>query len=439
MIKKYSLIDIETTGGHRRGNKIIEVAILNFSIDSEDEFRIQIDGEYSSLIDPEIVIPSTITYLTGIDQSMVQHAPKFYQIAKDIVEMTEDRIFVAHNVFFDYNFIKHEFSELGYSYSREKACTVRLARQKLPGHKSYSLGKICEDLGIEVKSRHRAMGDVKATFELIKKIEASSQGSLFHFKGVSSKKLVLPPHLVASEIEKLPHRPGVYYFYDQEGKLLYIGKSKDIKTRVQSHFRVDMKRKKDIQLKNLVAQIDYQLAGHEILAMLIECQEIKTHRPPFNHQYNRVRFPYGLKLKYDENGVLDLQVEGRKADSEYLYHFASKSVAKKRLSKIYRTVFGVERDSIHFREKYSLLLSTLGASQINSMLEKIYRYSSLKNDEGRIPLPGRSRQEKAILSFKDHSPTQIEYIKSGETVDVFSLNSDQDLKDIFTKWAIESL
>ena len=152
----YSIIDIETTGGSRQGNKITEIAIINF--DGE-----KVIDEFSTLINPEISIPYSITRLTGITNEMVANSPKFYEVAKKIVEMTKGNVFVAHNVFFDYNFIKHEFSELGFQYSAERLCTVRLSRKLLPGHASYSLGKLCKDLGIEITARHRALGDAKAT------------------------------------------------------------------------------------------------------------------------------------------------------------------------------------------------------------------------------------------------------------------------------------
>ena len=119
--QKFSLIDIETTGSFKKGQKIIEIAIINIDGD-------EITDEYTTLINPEIRIPYFITTLTGITNEDVENAPKFYEIAKKIVEMTKDRIFVAHNVFFDFNFIKHEFSELGFSFSRDKLCTVQLAR-----------------------------------------------------------------------------------------------------------------------------------------------------------------------------------------------------------------------------------------------------------------------------------------------------------------------
>ena len=148
----YCIVDIETTGGNRSGNKITEIAII------KTDGNVVLE-KFESLLNPERRIPSNITYLTGISNEMVKDAPKFFEVAKRIVEITKDCVFVAHNVFFDYQFIKREFSDLGYSFNRKTFCTVKASRIIFPGHKSYSLGRLAPELGIENKARHRAMGD----------------------------------------------------------------------------------------------------------------------------------------------------------------------------------------------------------------------------------------------------------------------------------------
>jgi DNA polymerase-3 subunit epsilon len=166
-IKKYlyAIIDIETTGQSPGKGKITEIAIF-----VHDGFRV-VDS-FTSLINPECYIPGFITELTGIDNDMVRNAPKFYEVARKVVELTHDKIFVAHNVMFDYRFIQEEFKRLGYDYQRKTMCTVRLGRKFLPGHRSYSLGKICDDLGIRIEGRHRAAGDAYATVKLFELILA---------------------------------------------------------------------------------------------------------------------------------------------------------------------------------------------------------------------------------------------------------------------------
>ena len=167
----YAIIDIETTGQSATNGKITEIAIYIHN-------GFEITDSFSSLINPECYIPGFITSLTGIDNEMVRNAPKFYEIARRIVEMTDDKVFVAHNVSFDYRFIQEEFKRLGYDYQRKTMCTVRMGRKFIPGHKSYSLGKICDELGISINGRHRAAGDALATtklFEIILERKAQKE------------------------------------------------------------------------------------------------------------------------------------------------------------------------------------------------------------------------------------------------------------------------
>ena len=155
----FAIIDIETTGNKYNFGKITEIAIYQHNGQ-------EVTGSYSTLINPEMDIPFFITRLTGINNGMVKDAPKFYEVAKKIIEMTKGRTFIAHNVNFDYKFIKEEYKRLGYGYNQKTLCTVRMARKLLPGHCSYSLGKLCSDLDIEINGRHRATGDALATVKL---------------------------------------------------------------------------------------------------------------------------------------------------------------------------------------------------------------------------------------------------------------------------------
>ncbi len=159
----YAIIDIETTWQASATGKITEIAIYIHN-------GFEITESFASLINPECYIPGFITNLTGIDNEMVKTAPRFYEIARKIVEITQDKVFVAHNVSFDYRFIQEEFKRLGYDYQRKTMCTVRLGRKFLPGYKSYSLGKLCDELGISIKGRHRAAGDALATVKLFELI-----------------------------------------------------------------------------------------------------------------------------------------------------------------------------------------------------------------------------------------------------------------------------
>lgn len=155
----FTIIDIETTGNHYKYGHITEIALYRHNGQ-------QVTDSYSTLINPEMDIPYYITKLTGIDNEMVKNAPKFFEVAKKIVEITSNSIFVAHNVSFDYRFVKEEFNRLGFDYNRKTLCTVQLSRKFLPGHRSYSLGKLCSDLNININGRHRATGDALATVKL---------------------------------------------------------------------------------------------------------------------------------------------------------------------------------------------------------------------------------------------------------------------------------
>lgn len=155
----FAIIDIETTGNSYKFGQVTEIAIFQHN-------GSEITGSFSSLVRPQMDIPLFITRLTGISNHMVNDAPMFHEIAKKIVEFTAGRIFVAHNVQFDYKFIQEEYRRLGYDYNRKTLCTVKLSRKLFPGHKSYSLGCLCAEMGIEINGRHRAVGDAYATTKL---------------------------------------------------------------------------------------------------------------------------------------------------------------------------------------------------------------------------------------------------------------------------------
>lgn len=167
----YAVVDIETSGGRAQVDKITEIAIY-----IHDGRRVV--DEFTTLINPEVSIPPFITNLTGINNQMVANAPKFYEVAKKIVLLTEGKLFVAHNAQFDYGFIQAEFKRLGYDYQRNTLCTVKMSRKIIPGLKSYSLGNLCQSVGIPINNRHRAAGDALATIKLLDLLLEKTQGQL---------------------------------------------------------------------------------------------------------------------------------------------------------------------------------------------------------------------------------------------------------------------
>ncbi len=321
----YAIIDIETTGGSPVTEKITEIAI--FLHDGQ-----RVVDEFSTLINPEKKIPYFITTLTGITNAMVAESPKFYEVARKIVEMTDGCIFVAHNVSFDYQFIRNEFKRLGYDYSREKLCTVQLSRKIIPGLPSYSLGRLCDHLSIKIHDRHRASGDALATsilFEHLLQISNNGQQSISSLTGLNKKDL--HPNLDPEFIDRLPENTGTYYFYNDKNELIYIGKSKNIRDRVLSHFR-NFSSKKSIEMRNAIASVYHELTGSELIALLKESHEIKQQRPLYNRAQRRAFSHHGLYHFVDEKGYIRFLIEKNSSMNEIpLCSFSTLKSAKMHL------------------------------------------------------------------------------------------------------------
>jgi DNA polymerase III subunit epsilon len=300
----YAVVDIETTGGSPKSEKITEIAI--YISDGKE-----IVDEFISLVNPEKPIPYFITSLTGITNEMVADAPKFYEIAKQLVELTEDKIIVAHNVSFDYRFIRSEFKSLGYDFNRNNLCTLQLSRRLFPGHHSYSLGNICKDLGISIENRHRAAGDALATVKLLEMLlnKCNENGGDNILAAAARPNLKnLHPLLDNKIIDNLPEETGVYYFLNDQNQVIYIGKSRNIKQRIYSHLSNNSTRR-TIELKENIASIECEVTGSELIALLIESSEIKKHSPYYNRAQKRKVMQYGLFSFKDDKGYLNLKID----------------------------------------------------------------------------------------------------------------------------------
>ncbi len=294
----YAIVDIETTGLGARGNKITEISI--FVYDGKKVIR-----EFTSLVNPESPINYRISRLTGITNDMVRNAPKFFEIAKEVVQYTQDCIFVAHNVSFDYNVIKYELEELGAEFIRKKLCTVRLSRKLIPGQNSYSLGNLCTALGISVNGRHRARGDCEATMILFEKLMAlDTYGVIDSFLAKKRKPATLPPLLSKETLDLLTNQTGVYYFKDKVGKVIYVGKANDIKQRVLSH--IYDKSNKEQRLCRETADIGFTVTGNELTALLLESDEIKKLYPKYNRSQKRNTYGYGIATYKDRKGIRNI-------------------------------------------------------------------------------------------------------------------------------------
>lgn len=424
---KYSIIDIETTGASSRGNKITEIAIINMDGD-------KIVESFSSLIFPERSIPAQIQRLTGISNEMVADAPRFYELAKKIVQMTEGRVFVAHNVHFDYNFIQNEFRDLGYTFKRERLCTVRLARKILPGFASYSLGKLCDDMGIEINGRHRAMGDASATARLFQIIQEKKSEQFQEIYNSLNDKINFPPYFNKSDYEALPKSPGVYYLWDKEGQLLYIGKAKEIKKRVRQHFDVKSSRAKEYAFKNNIAGVSFEELGNELAALLFEANEIKTRSPLFNRALRRKYFPWSVSPFKDQDGVLNFRASKVK-DDEAPLRCGSKRLAQASIRRIYHKAFGIE-PSIELMRSHELetMLKALGLEEYNRRLETKYQELTFPQNSFQIKQPGRVKEELCLIKRYAENGLHIIFEKEGIEVDRFDLNETPDMVQIILQY-----
>lgn len=329
MLFLYSIVDIETTGNGYKGQRITEISIFVF--DGK-----KIVNEFTSLVNPEQNIPAFITNLTGITDAMVRTAPKFYEIAKTIEEITHDTVFVAHNVNFDYNIIKQEFKDLGFDFKRQKLCTVRLSRKIIPGLKSYSLGNICNVEGIHISERHRARGDAEATVVLFQRlINKDHQFTINAFLNKRSRQATLPPLIEKKVVDDLPEIPGVYYFKNLQKEIIYVGKANNIKQRVISHFYD--KKKKEISMCLETANITYEVMGSELLALLKESADIKGLYPKFNRAQRRASEAVGLFSYEDQKGIMHLAYNRLKLVPNAIMKFYNISECRNLLEKICET------------------------------------------------------------------------------------------------------
>jgi DNA polymerase III subunit epsilon len=310
----YAVVDIETTGGYASANGITEICIHLF--DGE-----KVVDTFQSLINPGQPIPRYIQAMTGITDEMVEDAPRFGDIAAEVYSFLKDSVFVAHNVNFDHSFIKAHLNAAGYDLQVKKLCTVRLSRKIIPGHASYSLGKLCDSLDIRITDRHRAGGDATATAILFGMLMQKDKDFIVKSLGRNSKENVLPPNVPKEHFDLLPYTPGVYYFHNEKGKIIYVGKAKNIRYRVNSHFSNNSaSRQRQNFLKHTYA-ISFKSCGTELMAQILESTEIKKLWPVFNYSQKSAENMYGIFMYEDQNGYQRLAIERNKKQLRPVYTF----------------------------------------------------------------------------------------------------------------------
>lgn len=279
----------------------------------------EIVDQFISLVNPEREIQPFVVNLTGINSKMLRNAPKFYEVAKRIIEITEDCVLVAHNSDFDYRILKTEFNRLGFKYKRKSLCTVELSKQLIPDMESYSLGKLARALGIPMSDRHRASGDAKATLKLFKMLLNKDSSKKIIKDNIKVEKRSKLASNLREIIEELPTETGVYYIHNSEGNIIYIGKSNNIKKRITQHFTNKNTKSKKIQLQ--VSSVSYERTGSELVALLKESEEIKTNKPILNRVLKRNKFSQGLYSFIDDKGYVNLRLSQIKQDEKPITTF----------------------------------------------------------------------------------------------------------------------
>lgn len=405
MIQAYCIVDIETTGNGIKGNKITEIAIFRFE-------NGRISREFHSLVNPGCEIPRFITALTGIDANMVRNAPGLGDLAGQILEITKDSIFVAHSVNFDYHVIKNEFRELGIDFCMKRLCTVRLSRSIFPGLHSYSLGKLCASLDIPLTDRHRARGDAMATVSLFRKILDSEQAEnlIKGFLNARSQEATLPPELPGAVYRNLPEKTGVYYFRNTSGQVIYVGKAKNIKKRVLSHFYD--KSDKEARMCRETADIDFELSGSELVALLMESAAIKQLYPLYNRSQKRQIPQYAIFCYTDRRGIRHLAYNRIKGIPNPLASFYSITDCRLYLEKLC-SQFGLCPKYCHLQEQtegcnhfrisscQGICRGTEAVQDYNAKVEAAITDAAASNCHLIIKEKGRTVNETAIILVKD--------------------------------------
>lgn len=299
----YAILDIETTGGQFNEEGITEIAIYKYN-------GHEIVDQFISLVNPEIPIQPFVVKLTGINNAMLRSAPKFFEIAKRIIEMTNGCVLVAHNASFDYRILRTEFRRLGYDFNQQTLCTVELSKKLLPEQPSHSLGKLVRALGIPMADRHRASGDAMATVKLFKMLLDKDLKKNIVKELIKTEMIKWIAPKLLDIVEHLPSKTGIYYIHREDGGIIFIGKSKNIKKRVNQHFTGITKSAKKIQHE--VFTVTYEETGSELIAVLKESEEIKINRPIYNRMSPKNNFAWAIYTEKDQNDYLNLNL--RKAD-----------------------------------------------------------------------------------------------------------------------------
>lgn len=334
---RYAFVDVETTGGNPNRHRVIEVAVV--TIDDGT-----VVDEWSSLVRPGCSIPRTITGLTGIDDAMVAGAPRFEQLHEELLGHLDSRVFTAHNVRFDYGFLRNELARAGIDWRARQLCTVRLSRKLYPRHRGHGLDALIRRFGLNCDGRHRALGDVLATIDFVRTaIGQHGPEAVAAAIDDQVRAPALPPHLPAESIEALPDAPGVYLFHGENDALLYVGKSTRLRSRVLSHFAGDHRSEKATRIAQGVRHVDWIDTAGELGALLLEATLVKERQPVHNRRLRRSGAVSLLELREDVDGYLRPRTipaavpdhdRGHDSGARWFGPYANAKTAKKKLQSL---------------------------------------------------------------------------------------------------------
>ena len=402
-LKMYAILDIETTGGQFNEEGITEIAIYKFD-------GHEIVDQFISLVNPEIPIQPFVVKLTGINNTMLQGAPKFFEVAKRIIEMTNDCIVVAHNASFDYRILRTEFRRLGYDFEARTLCTVELSKKLLPEQPSHSLGKLVRALGIPMADRHRASGDALATVKLFKiLLEKDLEKEIVKdFIKLEIEKGIAPKLL--DIVASLPAKTGIYYIHNEKGKLIYIGKSRNIKKRINQHFTGTTTKCKKIQ--DEVFTVTYDETGSELIALLKESEEIKINKPIYNRAQRKSIFQLALYAEKDEKGYLNLKLQkadGRKKEitsftsiqegKNALFRITSHYQLCQKLTGLYVTKTNCFQYTI--KECDGACIGAVSSEEYNARVQNFIDKNSFENQNMLLIDKGRTLSERSVVMIEN--------------------------------------
>lgn len=440
----YAILDIETTGGKYNEEGITEIAIYRF--DGHD-----VVDQFISLINPERPIQPFVANLTGINNQMLRNAPKFYEVAKRIVEITSDCIIVAHNASFDYRILRTEFARLGFEYDRQSLCTVELSKKLIPDQQSYSLGKLVRGLGIPLSDRHRANGDAMATVKLFQLLLTKDIDKNIIIETLKSTPKRQINNKLLALLEEVPSATGIYYMHREDGRIIYIGKSKNIKKRLNQHFTNDNRKSKRIQEE--VVSVTFEITGSELLALLKENAEIKHKRPKYNRALKKSRFNLALYQFIDDNGYINLKVDKTDSRKKIITTFANKQQAKSFLHRwaeeyqLCQKLIGLDSSNgncfnytIKQCEGACILNET--AETYNVRVQKLIAKNSFQNQNMILVDKGRNIDEKSVILIEDGQFKGIGYFNLNhqiQNIDILRtiitpMNDDRDARHIIQSY-----